>query len=141
MPAFPKETRGIRKIIGLADYLKDLQDRRVEITGYVDRKMIINALNSGASTFMADFEDSNAPTWENCMEGQINLSDAINRTIDFVNEEGKSYQLGDEIGGAFGKTSRFTFRRKKKYYNKWRKSFWSLIDFRIYFFSEMRKNY
>jgi malate synthase len=59
--------------------------------------MIINALNSGASTFMADFEDSNAPTWQNCMEGQINLTDAINRKIDFVNEEGKSYQLNENL--------------------------------------------
>ena len=89
---------------------------------------------------MADFEDSNAPTWENCMEGQINLSDAINRTIDFVNEEGKAYQLGEKLSGAFGKRPRFTFRRKK-YYDKWRKkASGSLIDFR-FFFSEMRKNY
>ena len=57
----------------------DLQDRRVEITGPVDRKMIINALNSGASVFMADFEDANSPTWENCIQGQINLRDAVRR--------------------------------------------------------------
>lgn len=96
MPIFPKETRGIREEYWVCNKLpNDLQDRRVEITGPVDRKMIINALNSGASTFMADFEDSNSPTWENCMEGQINLTDAINRTIDFVNEEGKAYQLGE----------------------------------------------
>ena len=81
LPHFPKETRAIREEYWLCNKLpNDLQDRRVEITGPVDRKMIINALNSGASTFMADFEDSNAPTWDNCMEGQINLSDAINRS-------------------------------------------------------------
>ena len=98
MPAFPKETRGIREDYWTCSKLpNDLQDRRVEITGPVDRKMIINALNSGASTFMADFEDSNSPTWENCMEGQINLSDAINKTIDFVNAEGKAYQLGEKL--------------------------------------------
>ena len=59
----------------------DLADRRVEITGPTDRKMVINALNSGARVFMADFEDSNSPTWENMLEGQRNLSDAIARTI------------------------------------------------------------
>ncbi len=74
----------------------DLQDRRVEITGPVDRKMVINALNSGASTFMADFEDSNTPTWSNQIEGQINMRDAVRRTIDFTNEAGKAYQLADK---------------------------------------------
>ena len=59
----------------------EMQDRRVEITGPVDRKMVINALNSGAKMFMADFEDSNSPTWQNCIEGQINLTDALERTI------------------------------------------------------------
>jgi malate synthase len=73
----------------------DLRDRRVEITGPVDRKMIINALNSGASVFMADFEDSNAPTWDNNLEGQINLCDAVRRSITFASPEGKVYQLND----------------------------------------------
>ena len=63
---------------------RDLQDRRVEITGPTDRKMVINALNSGAKIFMADFEDANAPTWANMVEGQINLRDAIQRTITFT---------------------------------------------------------
>lgn len=71
----------------------DLQDRRVEITGPVDRKMVINALNSGAKTFMADFEDSHAPTWKGTIEGQLNLRDAIRRTIEFQSPEGKSYSL------------------------------------------------
>ena len=71
----------------------DLQDRRVEITGPVDRKMIINALNSGASVFMADFEDANSPTWENVIGGQANLIDAVRRTISFTSEAGKSYAL------------------------------------------------
>ncbi|KAG1148936.1 hypothetical protein G6F37_011516 [Rhizopus arrhizus] len=70
-----------------------LQDRRVEITGPVDRKMVINALNSGASTFMADFEDSSAPTWENMISGQVNLRDAVRQTITFANPSGKKYQL------------------------------------------------
>jgi len=71
----------------------DLQDRRVEITGPVDRKMIINALNSGASVFMADFEDANSPTWTNVVGGQANLMDAVRRTISFENEAGKRYAL------------------------------------------------
>src|SRR5437016_8681437 len=72
---------------------KDLEDRRVEITGPVDRKMIINALNSGASVFMADFEDSNSPTWQNNIEGQLNLRDAVNGTIEFTSPEGKRYEV------------------------------------------------
>ena len=75
----------------------DLADRRCEITGPTDRKMLINALNSGAKVFMADFEDSNSPTWANMVEGQINLLDAIRRRIDFVAETGKEYRLGDEV--------------------------------------------
>src|SRR5207344_3504227 len=75
----------------------DLQDRRVEITGPVDRKMIINALNSGAKVFMADFEDSNTPTWENLIQGQINLRDAVDGTISFSNPDGKEYRLNDTI--------------------------------------------
>ena len=71
----------------------ELADRRVEITGPVDRKMVINALNSGASAFMADFEDSNSPTWHNCVEGQLNLRDAVRGTIDFQSPEGKQYKL------------------------------------------------
>ena len=75
----------------------DLQDRRVEITGPVERKMIINALNSGANCFMADFEDSNSPTWENVVHGQRNLRDAVRRTITFTNPDGKHYELNDEV--------------------------------------------
>ncbi|MCG8389637.1 MAG: malate synthase A, partial [Cytophagales bacterium] len=71
----------------------DLQDRRTEITGPVDRKMVINALNSGAKVFMADFEDANSPTWENTIEGQQNLYDAIRRQIDFTAPNGKEYKL------------------------------------------------
>jgi malate synthase len=74
----------------------DLQDRRVEITGPVDRKMIINALNSGASGFMADFEDSLSPTWSNVVTGQQNLTDAIARTIEFTGDDGREYRLADE---------------------------------------------
>src|SRR3954451_4830351 len=75
----------------------DLRDRRVEITGPTDRKMVINALNSGAKMFMADFEDANSPTWRNMVEGQINLRDAIRRTIAFRSPEGKKYKLNEQV--------------------------------------------
>jgi malate synthase len=74
-----------------------LQDRRVEITGPVDRKMVINALNSGARGFMADFEDSLSPTWANIVQGQVNLTDAIEGTIEFTGDDGREYTLGDEV--------------------------------------------
>ena len=73
----------------------DLQDRRVEITGPVERKMMINALNSGAKVFMADFEDANSPTWDNVRDGQRNVHDAVRRTIELDTAE-KSYRLDDE---------------------------------------------
>ncbi len=76
---------------------RDLEVRKVEITGPTDRKMVINALNSGASVFMADFEDANTPTWENMVSGQANLIDAIERTISFASPEGKQYKLGSDL--------------------------------------------
>ena len=76
---------------------EDLRDRRVEITGPTDRKMVINALNSGAKMFMADFEDANSPTWHNMIEGQINLRDAVRRTISFRSSEGKEYKLKEKL--------------------------------------------
>jgi len=75
----------------------DLQVRKVEITGPTDRKMVINALNSGASVYMADFEDANTPTWENLVGGQVNLADAVRRRIDFTSPEGKSYRLAPRV--------------------------------------------
>lgn len=96
-PVFPQETEEVRRSAWqCAPLPKDLQDRRVEITGPVDRKMVINALNSGAKTFMADFEDSNSPIWDNCMDGQINLTYAVDKTIDFENENGKKYRLNEQ---------------------------------------------
>jgi malate synthase len=97
-PHFLPETAAIRQgDWKVAPIPKDLQDRRVEITGPVDRKMIINALNSGANVFMADFEDSNTPTWSNNIEGQQNLRDAIRGTIRYESPEGKKYQLGANL--------------------------------------------
>lgn len=99
LPDFLAETESIRNgDWTVAPIPKDLQDRRVEITGPTsDRKMVINALNSGAKVFMADFEDANSPTWENSILGQINMRDAIRRQIDYVSPEGKSYALKEQI--------------------------------------------
>src|SRR6201987_1422351 len=97
LPDFLPETAQIRESEWtVAPIPKDLLDRRVEITGPVDRKMIINALNSGANVFMADFEDSNSPTWQNNLEGQLNLRDTVKRTITFASLEGKQYRLNDK---------------------------------------------
>ena len=94
LPDFISETASIRdtdwKIRGIP---ADLQDRRVEITGPVERKMVINALNANVKVFMADFEDSLAPDWNKVIDGQINLRDAVNGTISYTNEAGKIYQL------------------------------------------------
>ena len=97
LPDFLEETREIRESEWqVAEAPPDLQDRRVEITGPTDRKMVINALNSGARVFMADFEDANSPTWSNLVEGQQNLIDANERTISLDTGE-KSYRLADEV--------------------------------------------
>ncbi|HEU4663765.1 MAG TPA: malate synthase A [Dokdonella sp.] len=97
LPDFPPESRAIRD----ADWRIEpipaaLQDRRVEITGPVDRKMIINALNSGANVFMADFEDSTAPTFANLLDGQLNLRDAVAGTIDYRSPDGRVYAVGSD---------------------------------------------
>ena len=97
MPDFLPETEHIRSgDWTITPVPADLQDRRVEITGPVERKMVINALNSGAKVFMADFEDSFAPTWEGAIQGQINVRDAVNRTITFSNPDGKQYTLNEK---------------------------------------------
>jgi malate synthase len=97
LPGFLDETAEVRasdwRVAVTPD---DLQDRRVEITGPVERKMVINALNSGAKVFMADFEDANSPTWANVLEGQVNLRDAIRRTIRFDNPDGRVYELAEQ---------------------------------------------
>lgn len=139
LPKFLSETKKIREENWVCSPLpQDLLDRRVEITGPVDRKMIINALNSGASTFMADFEDSNSPTWNNCMEGQINLSDAINREIDFTNEQGKSYQLNEKIAALLVRPRGLHLNEKHIEINGEQASA-SLVDFGIYFFRNAKQ--
>ncbi|MFN2431237.1 MAG: malate synthase A [Gemmatimonadota bacterium] len=97
-PAFPAEAGGVRSAEWrVAPAPADLEDRRVEITGPAAAKMMINALNSGASVFMADFEDSLSPTWENLVEGQASVMDAVRRTLEFASPGGKRYHLGERL--------------------------------------------
>ena len=98
LPDFLEETREIRQrswMVGPAP--ADLNDRRVEITGPVERKMMINALNSGARVFMADFEDALSPPWANVIAGQVNCAEAVRRTLEYTSPEGKSYRLGNQL--------------------------------------------
>ncbi len=98
LPDFSEETRGVREgQWQVAPAPKDLNDRRVEITGPVERKMMINALNSGARVFMADFEDALSPNWENVVAGQRNCMAAVRRTLEFTAPEGKAYRLNESI--------------------------------------------
>ena len=101
LPDFLTETADVRAgDWRIAPFPDEIADRRVEITGPVDRKMVINALNSGAKVFMADFEDANSPTWENCVQGQRNLTDALERTIELDTGE-KRYALNDQVAVLF----------------------------------------
>lgn len=96
LPAFNVETRSVREgVWQVAPVPLELQDRRVEITGPVERKMLINGLNSGAKVYMADFEDANSPTWENVLQGHLNLQEVIAGTISHVAENGKQYRLNE----------------------------------------------
>ncbi len=133
-PHFLSETAEIRqREWKVAPIPKDLLDRRVEITGPVDRKMIINALNSGASVFMADFEDSNSPTWSNNIEGQHNLRDAIRGTISYVSPEGKQYQLGPNLATLFVRP-RGWHLDEKHFLVEGKPISASLFDFGLFFF-------
>ncbi|OMH81900.1 Malate synthase, glyoxysomal [Zancudomyces culisetae] len=137
LPDFLPETAYIRndKTWQAAKPAPGLVDRRVEITGPVDRKMVINALNSGASTFMADFEDSSSPTWANVVSGQKNMKDALLRTISFTAPNGKSYKLRTD-----GKIATLLIRprgwhmEEKHLYIDGEPCSASLFDFGIYFF-------
>jgi malate synthase len=134
MPEFLPETADIRESEWtVAPIPRDLLDRRVEITGPVDRKMIINALNSGASVFMADFEDSNSPTWKNNLEGQANLRDAVEGTISFVSPEGKRYELNDRVATLVVRP-RGWHLEEKHFLVDGKPISASLFDFGLYFF-------
>ena len=138
-PDFLPETRSIRDSEWtVAPIPKDLLDRRVEITGPVDRKMIINALNSGASVFMADFEDSNSPTWENNVDGQSNLIDAVAGTITFESPEGKSYRLNEKTATLFVRPRGWHLLEKHATLDGKPVS-GSLWDFALFFFHNAKK--
>ncbi len=134
MPHFLPETESIRqgdwKTAPIPD---DLLDRRVEITGPVDRKMIINALNSGVKVFMADFEDSNSPTWDNIINGQINLRDAVRGTISFTNSIGKHYKLNDDTATLMVRPRGWHLNEKNITVNGEPISA-SIFDFALYFY-------
>ncbi len=134
LPGFLESTREIREAKwAVAPIPEALRDRRVEITGPVDRKMIINALNCGAKIFMADFEDSNAPTWDNNLSGHINLRDAINRTISFSNPDGKQYKLNDQTAVLLVRPRGWHLEEKHMLLDG-RPVSGSLFDFGLYFF-------
>jgi len=139
MPDFLPETQSIRTgNWRVAPIPPDLEDRRVEITGPTDRKMVINALNSGAKVFMADFEDSNAPTWDNLIDGQINLRDAIRRTITFTNEAGKQYRLNEQTAVLMVRP-RGWHLVEKHFLVDGAPISGSLFDFGLYFFHNARE--
>src|SRR5580658_9182951 len=116
----------------------DLQDRRTEITGPVDRKMVINALNSGAKVFMADFEDATSPTWETLLDGHVNLRDAVRRTITFTSPEGKAYKLNEKTATLLVRPRGWHLPEKHVLMDG-RPVSGSLLDFGLYFFHNARE--
>jgi malate synthase len=139
LPDFLPETARVRSADWrVAELPADLLDRRVEITGPTDRKMLINALNSGAKVFMADFEDANAPTWENLFGGQANLIEAIERTITFEGPEGRRYQLDDEVAVLLVRPRGWHLPEKHLLVDGEPAS-GSLVDFGLYFFHNAKR--
>jgi len=139
-PDFLPETANIRESDWtVAPLPKDILDRRVEITGPVDRKMIINALNCGANVFMADFEDASTPTWSNMIEGQYNLADAVRRQIDYVDPvSGKSYKLNEKTAVLFVRPRGWHLLEKHMTVDGKPMS-GSLFDFGLYFFHNAKE--
>ncbi len=134
LPDFLVETKSVREgDWKVAPLPKNLVDRRVEITGPVDRKMVINALNSGANVFMADFEDATAPTWENVLTGQANLMDAVRGTIAFTGENGKRYALAEKIATLFVRPRGLHLPERHLLVDD-KPSPGSLVDFGLFFF-------
>ena len=139
LPDFLPETRHIRESDWkVASVPADLQDRRTEITGPTDRKMVINALNSGANMYMADFEDSNTPTWDNQLQGQINMRDAVRRAIDFTSPEGKAYKLNDKIATLLVRPRGWHLEEKHMTVDG-KPISGSLFDFGLYFFHNAKE--
>jgi malate synthase len=138
-PDFLPETAAIREQEWtVAPIPPDLLDRRVEITGPVDRKMIINALNSGANVFMADFEDSNAPTWQNNLEGQANLRDTVAGIISYTSPEGKHYRLNSQVATLMVRP-RGWHLDEKHFEVDGKPISASLFDFGLYFFHNVEQ--
>ena len=137
-PDFLAETEEIRNgDWTVAPFPADLEDRRVEITGPVERKMIINALNSGANVFMADFEDSLSPTWDNIIQGQINLKDAVNKRISFINPNGKCYSLNENIATLLVRPRGWHLEEKHVLIDG-KPASGSLFDFGLYFYHNIK---
>jgi malate synthase len=139
LPDFLAETRAVREGNWVcAPIPADIADRRVEITGPVDRKMVINALNSGARVFMADFEDANTPSWDNNVQGHINLRDAIRRTISFTGPEGKQYRLNDTVAALFVRPRGWHLPEKHVLVDG-RPMSGGILDFALYFFHNAKE--
>ena len=138
-PDFPAATRAVREgAWKCAPYPADIADRRVEITGPVDRKMVINALNSGANVFMADFEDANTPTWANNVDGQVNLVDAVRRRIAWTSPEGKAYKLDARTATLFVRPRGLHLDEKHVSVDG-RPAGGSLFDFALFFFHNAKE--
>src|ERR1044071_2731275 len=138
LPDFLAETKKVRDAEWtIAAQPKDMLDRRGEITGPTDRKMVINALNCGASTFMADFEDANCPTWHNMVDGQINLRDAVRRTIS-LEQNGKQYRLNDKTAVLIPRPRGWHLDEKHAMVDG-RPISGSLFDFGLFFFHNARE--
>lgn len=139
LPQFLTETKQLREADWqVASIPEDIRDRRVEITGPVDRKMVINALNSGAQVYMADFEDSHSPTWNGTLEGQLNLRDAVNRSIDFTSPEGRQYTLNQNTAVLFVRPRGWHLHEKHLVIDGEPMSA-SLFDFGLFFFHNAKK--
>ena len=134
LPDFLPETKAIREgQWQVSSVPADLQNRRVEITGPVDRKMVINALNSGANCYMADFEDAHSPTWDATLDGQINVRDAVRGTIDYSSPEGKKYSLNKTVATLLVRPRGWHLPEKHIEVDGERGSA-SIFDFALYFF-------
>jgi malate synthase len=139
LPEFLPGTRNVRQQDWtVAPAPADLQDRRVEITGPVERKMMINALNSGAKVFMADFEDALSPPWTNVIAGQVNCIEAVRRTLEYQSPEGKRYRLGEQLATLLVRPRGWHLEEKHVHFEGEPISA-SLFDFGLYFFHNARE--
>jgi malate synthase len=139
LPDFLEQTADVRqRSWTVAPAPADLDDRRVEITGPVERKMMINALNSGAKVFMADFEDALSPPWDNVIAGQVNCADAVRRRLEYSSPDGRHYQLGDTLATLVVRPRGWHLEEKHVLVDGEPMSA-SLFDFGLYFFHNARE--